>query len=88
MVNIKQVGYFVAVFETKSFTAAAHQRHVTVQAISKSISELEQFLTFSFLSVGVAVSGRLRPVAAFMPRLAPPSKHIVRLKTLTRPDAT
>lgn len=41
MVNIKQVGYFVAVFETKSFTAAAQQRNVTVQAISKSISELE-----------------------------------------------
>ena len=57
MVNIKQVGYFVAVFETKSFTAAAHRRNVTVQAI-------------------------------FMPRLAPPSKHIARLKTLTRLDAT
>ena len=88
MVNIKQVGYFVAVFETKSFTAAAHQRNVTVQAISKSISELEQFFNVQFLSVEVAVSGRLRPVAAFMPRLAPPSKHIARLKTLTRLDAT
>lgn len=52
MVNIKQVGYFVAVFETKSFTAAAHQRNVTVQAISKSISELEQFFNVQFFERG------------------------------------
>lgn len=50
--NIKQVGYFVAVFETKSFTAAAHQRNVTVQAISKSISELEQLFNVQFFERG------------------------------------
>lgn len=50
--NIKQVGYFVAVFETKSFTAAAHQRNVTVQAISKSISELEQFFNVQLFERG------------------------------------
>lgn len=61
MVNIKQVGYFVAVFETKSFTAAAHQRHVTVQAISKSISELEQFFNVQFFERG---SSGVRPTQA------------------------
>ncbi|RGK25047.1 LysR family transcriptional regulator [Collinsella sp. TF12-2AT] len=52
MVNIKQVGYFIAVFETKSFTAAAHQCNVTVQAISKSISELEQLFNVQFFERG------------------------------------
>ncbi len=88
MVNIKQVGYFVAVFETKSFTAAAHQRNVTVQAISKSISELEQFFNVQFFERG---SSGVRPTQAgrsFYARLDQPSKHIVRLKTLTRLDAT
>ena len=61
MVNIKQVGYFVAVFETKSFTAAAHQRNVTVQAISKSISELEQFFNVQFFERG---SSGVRPTQA------------------------
>ncbi len=61
MVNINQVGYFVAVFETKSFTAAAHQRHVTVQAISKSISELEQFFNVQFFERG---SSGVRPTQA------------------------
>lgn len=50
--NIKQVGYFIAVFETKSFTAAAHQCNVTVQAISKSISELEQLFNVQFFERG------------------------------------
>lgn len=61
MVNIKQVGYFVAVFETKSFTAAAHHRNVTVQAISKSISELEQFFNVQFFERG---SSGVRPTRA------------------------
>ena len=59
--NIKQVGYFVAVFETKSFTAAAQQRNVTVQAISKSISELEQFFNVQFFERG---SSGVRPTQA------------------------
>lgn len=61
MVNIKQVGYFVAVFETKSFTAAAHRRNVTVQAISKSISELEQFFNVQLFERG---SSGVRPTQA------------------------
>lgn len=48
MLNIKQIGYFVAVFETKSFTAAARAHSVTVQAISKSIYELEQTFKTKF----------------------------------------
>lgn len=39
--NIKQIGYFVAVFESGSFSVAARSRDVTVQAVSKAIHELE-----------------------------------------------
>lgn len=42
--NIKQVGYFVAVFESGSFSVAARSRDVTVQAVSKAIHELENEL--------------------------------------------
>lgn len=39
--NIKQVQYFAAVVEHGSLSAAAKSQHVTVQAISKSMSDLE-----------------------------------------------
>lgn len=50
--NIKQIGYYVAVFETRSFTAAARRCAVTVQAISKSINELEQAFGTKFFERG------------------------------------
>lgn len=50
--NIRQIGYYVAVFETRSFTAAAHRCSVTVQAISKSINELEQAFGTKFFDRG------------------------------------
>ena len=43
--NIKQIGYFVGVFETGSFSVTARERAVTVQAVSKAIHELESELT-------------------------------------------
>lgn len=39
--NIKQIQYFAAVVEHGSLSAAAKSRHVTVQAISKSMADLE-----------------------------------------------
>ncbi len=42
--NIKQIGYFVGVFETGSFSVTARERAVTVQAVSKAIHELESEL--------------------------------------------
>lgn len=40
--NINQLKYFVSVYESHSFSKAAQKRDVTVQAVSKSISDLEQ----------------------------------------------
>lgn len=42
--NIKQIRYFVAVFDTGSLSAAAKQQFVTVQAMSKAVSNLEKEL--------------------------------------------
>lgn len=42
--NIKQIRYFVAVVEHGSLSAAAKSQHITVQAISKSIADLEEDL--------------------------------------------
>lgn len=42
--NIKQIRYFVSVFKSGSFSSAAKEQHVTVQAISKAVSNLEQEL--------------------------------------------
>lgn len=39
--NIKQIQYFAAVVEHGSLSAAAKSQHVTVQAISKSMADLE-----------------------------------------------
>lgn len=50
--NIRQIGYYVAVFETRSFTAAARKCSVTVQAISKSINELEHSFGTKFFERG------------------------------------
>lgn len=41
VMNINQVKYFVSVYDNQSFSAAARQRGVTVQAISKALGELE-----------------------------------------------
>lgn len=40
--NINQVKYFVSVFEQQSFSLAARERNVSVQAVSKSINDLER----------------------------------------------
>ena len=42
--NIKQVRYFVAVFQSGSLSAAAKEQYVTVQAVSKAIADLEREL--------------------------------------------
>lgn len=42
--NIGQVRYFVAVYEAGSFSGAAKAQFITVQAVSKSIADLEQEL--------------------------------------------
>lgn len=42
--NIKQIRYFVAVFESGSFSIAAKTCGVAVQAVSKAIHELENGL--------------------------------------------
>ncbi len=40
--NINQLRYFASVYESQSFSQAAQKRDVTVQAVSKSISDLER----------------------------------------------
>lgn len=42
--NIKQIRYFAAVVERGSLSAAAKSQHITVQAISKSVGDLEDGL--------------------------------------------
>lgn len=42
--NIKQIRYFVAVFQNGSLSAAAKEQYVTVQAVSKAIADLEREL--------------------------------------------
>lgn len=42
--NIKQIRYFVAVFQDGSLSAAAKEQYVTVQAVSKAIADLEREL--------------------------------------------
>ncbi len=46
--NINQIRYFVSAFEQSSFSLAAKQQSVTVQAVSKAINDLER-------EVGVAL---------------------------------
>ena len=46
--NINQVKYFVSVFELGSFSKAAKEQFVTVQAISKSINDLERETGLTF----------------------------------------
>lgn len=42
--NINQIKYFVSTFELGSFSAAARNQYVTVQAVSKAIADLEREL--------------------------------------------
>lgn len=42
--NIKQIRYFVSVFDHGSLSAAAKDQYVTVQAVSKAIADLEREL--------------------------------------------
>lgn len=42
--NIKQIKYFVSVFDRGSLSAAAKDQYVTVQAVSKAIADLEREL--------------------------------------------
>lgn len=44
VLNIKQIRYFVAVFNDGSLSAAAKEQYVTVQAVSKAIADLEREL--------------------------------------------
>lgn len=48
--NITQIKYFVSVFELGSFSKASQQCSVTVQAISKSINDLEKELELSLFT--------------------------------------
>lgn len=55
--NISQIRYFVAVFDAGSFSKAAKNQFITVQAVSKSVSDLEDELgapLFERKSRGVA----------------------------------
>lgn len=42
--NIKQIAYFVSVFNHGSLSAAAKEQYVTVQAVSKAVGDLEREL--------------------------------------------
>ena len=44
LLNIKQIRYFVSVFNRGSLSAAAKEQYVTVQAVSKAIADLEREL--------------------------------------------
>ena len=48
--NMNQIKYFVSVFELGSFSRASQQCSVTVQAISKSINDLEKELELSLFT--------------------------------------
>lgn len=48
--NIKQIGYFASTVEHGSLSGAAKQEYVSVQAISKSLSDLERELGFALFS--------------------------------------
>lgn len=52
IVNIGQIAYFVSAYEQGSFSAAARVCFVTVQALSKSISSLEQELGHKLFTRG------------------------------------
>lgn len=42
--DFKQLNYFIAVYKTASFTAAARQLHISQQGLSKSVHNLEKEL--------------------------------------------
>lgn len=44
MVNIKQIKYFVSVADQGSFSSAAREQYISVQAISKAMADLEKGL--------------------------------------------
>ncbi|SFQ09547.1 DNA-binding transcriptional regulator, LysR family [Variovorax sp. OK605] len=46
-ITIRQLEVFLALFDTRSFTAAATQRHMTQSAVSKVVAELEAQLGFA-----------------------------------------
>ncbi|QOS67436.1 LysR family transcriptional regulator [Eggerthella guodeyinii] len=48
--NIKQIRYFASAVAHGSLTAAAKHEYVSVQAISKSLSDLERELGYSLFS--------------------------------------
>ncbi len=48
--NINQIKYFVSVFELGSFSKAAQEQFVTVQAVSKSINDLEHETELQFFT--------------------------------------
>ncbi|MRX82845.1 LysR family transcriptional regulator [Eggerthella sp. HF-4214] len=50
LLNIKQIRYFASAVAYGSLTAAAKHEYVSVQAISKSLSDLERELGYSLFS--------------------------------------
>lgn len=56
--DFKQLNYFIAVYETSSFTASAGQLHISQQGLSKSIQTLERELDLPLFS---REKNRLKP---------------------------
>ncbi len=83
--DIRQIRYFVHAVEGKSLSAAAKRQFVTVQAVSKAISELEHELGIQLLTrgnhgvkptaVGVAFYERARKTLANFDELDVFTKH-------------
>lgn len=49
--DIEQLEYIVEIAKSGSFSAAAHQLHITQSALSQSVSKLEEELGLTLLSV-------------------------------------
>lgn len=83
--DIRQIRYFVHAVEGKSLSAAAKRQFVTVQAVSKAISELEHELGIQLLTrgnhgvkptaVGVAFYERARKTLTNFDELDDFTKH-------------
>lgn len=79
--NIGQLRYFVSAFEEKSFSAAARKQFVTVQAVSKSIADLERELGQELFSRGGSSIAPTDFGAAFYQRALPVLEHFNELES-------